>query len=107
MEGWGNRLQQAISRQNIHKSYALAFEMGVAESTVSRWKQSGPISLQHAVKLCEILDVSMDWMFTGREKFGAPPHIYASRHHDMLFRKIEAMPARATKALTEFIDAVS
>lgn len=45
---------------------ALAAELGVDESAVSRWQQSAGLSLTHAARLCEVLDISLDWLVLGR-----------------------------------------
>jgi transcriptional regulator with XRE-family HTH domain len=44
----------------------LAQDLGVDESAISRWKKNGPISLDHAARLCEVLDISLDWLILGR-----------------------------------------
>jgi transcriptional regulator with XRE-family HTH domain len=69
MDEWGERLQHALRIRRVNKLYALAVEIGVDESAISRWKQGRPISLRNAVELCRALDISMDWLVTGR---GAP-----------------------------------
>lgn len=66
MQGWTERLDHALTLRRVHKLYALAFELGVDESAVSRWRRSRSISLDNAVNLCRVLDVSLDWLVTGR-----------------------------------------
>ncbi|AVT81759.1 transcriptional regulator [Rhodopseudomonas palustris] len=57
---------EAMQLRGMTKQHALAFAMGVNESTVTRWKNNGPISVDHAVLLCGVLDISLDWFLTGR-----------------------------------------
>jgi hypothetical protein len=47
------------------KATALAFALAVNEAAISRWKRGGPITLHHAIHLCDTLDVSMDWLIRG------------------------------------------
>ncbi len=66
MEHWGVRLQQALRRRGVRKLYALAVEIGIDQSAISRWRKGLPISLRNAVALCRALDISLDWLMTGR-----------------------------------------
>ncbi|ATC23421.1 helix-turn-helix domain-containing protein [Caulobacter vibrioides] len=60
------RLREAIALRGIRKMLALAYELGVHESALSRWKKGGAMSLSHVISVCEVLDVSMDWLVLGR-----------------------------------------
>lgn len=62
----GERLQTAMAARGIRKQIVLASELGVNESAISRWQQGAGLSLDHAVKLCETLDISLDWLILGR-----------------------------------------
>jgi len=66
MTSRGERLQLALEARGIRKQMALAAELGVDESTVSRWQRSAGLSLEHAARLCEVLDISLDWLVLGR-----------------------------------------
>jgi transcriptional regulator with XRE-family HTH domain len=66
VDHWGTRLQLALRRRNVRKLHALAVEIGVDQSAISRWRNGSPISLPNAVLLCHALDVSLDWLLTGR-----------------------------------------
>ncbi len=63
---WGQRLQYALNRRGVRKLYALAVELGVDESALSRWRQGRSITLANAVTLCQTLDISLDWLLLGR-----------------------------------------
>jgi transcriptional regulator with XRE-family HTH domain len=67
----GQRLSLAIKRRNVRKLYAIAVEIGVDESALSRWKKGGAISLPNAARLCLTLDISLDWLVLGRGEMDA------------------------------------
>ncbi len=45
---------------------AFAAQIGVDDSVVSRWKRGNRLTLQHAIRICEVLDISLDWLVLGR-----------------------------------------
>ena len=106
MDKWGYRLRRAIENKNIQKSYALAVELGVAESTISRWKQSGPISMPKAIELCGVLEISMDWLFVGREPDEIGDGIDPLQRQ-RLMRQLGTLPPRATATLVEFLESLT
>ena len=61
----GARLIEAMKIRGMHKQHALAHTLGVNESTVTRWKNNGPMSLDRAIALCDLLDISLDWFLVG------------------------------------------
>lgn len=63
------RLQDALDLRGRRKRYAVACEIGVNPSSLTRWLQGDPISIEHAIRLCLLLDISLDWLLLGR---GAP-----------------------------------
>jgi plasmid maintenance system antidote protein VapI len=44
----------------------LAADLRVHESAISRWRKDGSMTLDNAVRLSEVLDVSLDWLILGR-----------------------------------------
>jgi len=82
MQGWTDRLDHALKLRRVHKLHALAYELGVDESAVSRWRKGRSISLDNAVNLCRVLDVSLDWLVTGRG------HILAHRNDAPLIERL-------------------
>lgn len=66
MSGMGERLAFALDQRGVRKLYALAVEIGVDESALSRWKKDGAISLPSAARLSQALDISLDWLILGR-----------------------------------------
>lgn len=65
MSSRGSRLVEAMKKRGLQKQHALAYSLGVNESTITRWKNDGPMSLVSVVELCRILDMSMDWFILG------------------------------------------
>jgi transcriptional regulator with XRE-family HTH domain len=66
METFGNRLRHAMAVRGIKKQLALAVQVGVDHSAVSRWQNGSGLSLGHAIRVCEALDISLDWLIRGR-----------------------------------------
>jgi transcriptional regulator with XRE-family HTH domain len=62
---FGERLVAAMQMRGNFKATALACALSVNEAAISRWKRGGPITLHHAIRLCDTLDVSMDWLIRG------------------------------------------
>jgi len=65
MASRGERLRSALAARG-YKQMSLAAELQVSESAVSRWQQDDGLSLEHAGRLCEALDISLDWLVLGR-----------------------------------------
>ncbi|MFL6858273.1 MAG: helix-turn-helix domain-containing protein [Allosphingosinicella sp.] len=60
------RLREALRRRGVGKLYGLALDLGVDQSTISRWTTGGAMSLDHAAALCDRLNLSLDWLVFGR-----------------------------------------
>ncbi|MFC0242942.1 helix-turn-helix domain-containing protein [Rhodopseudomonas telluris] len=72
MSSRGERMVQAMRLRGMTKQHALAFAIGVNESTITRWKNNAPMSVEHVVLLCRALDISLDWFLTGEGAIDAP-----------------------------------
>lgn len=55
-----------MKAHGIGKQMALAYIIGVNESTISRWINDGPMSIENAISICAYLDISIDWFLTGK-----------------------------------------
>ncbi|MFY9762674.1 MAG: helix-turn-helix transcriptional regulator [Xanthobacteraceae bacterium] len=100
MDHWGERLQQALRRRRIRKLHALAVEIGVDQSAISRWRKGQPISLPNAISRCRALDISLDWLVTGRgameaHRLAVPGSFDVAV--DALFGKLTANEAAAVR----------
>ncbi|MBD9442859.1 helix-turn-helix domain-containing protein [Pseudomonas sp. PDM04] len=62
----GVRICEAMEQRNLSKLYAVAVALNVTESAVSRWRKSGRLTVENTIALCELLDVSSDWLLLGR-----------------------------------------
>jgi transcriptional regulator with XRE-family HTH domain len=71
--GFGDRLRLAMRRAGHRKLAALALELGVTESSLSRWCAGHEISLANAVALSRCLNVSLDWLVTGIDPVAPAP----------------------------------
>jgi transcriptional regulator with XRE-family HTH domain len=70
---WGVQLKKAISKRGYNKFTSLAAAMDVSESTISRWAAGESIGIENAIKLCDEMDISMDWLFRSAEGLEAVP----------------------------------
>lgn len=68
-----SRLREALRRRGVKKLYALALDLKVDQSTISRWTTDGGMSLDHASALCNQLDISLDWLVFGCGGMDADP----------------------------------
>ncbi len=66
MKQVGERLGLAMKARGVSKQMAFAIEVGVSESMVSRWKRGDGLSLSSAMRICQMLDISLDWLLLGR-----------------------------------------
>jgi len=71
LDRWEDRFAHALRLRQVGKLYALAVEIGVDESAISRWKKGRSISLENAAQVCRALDISLDWLVMGRGSIDA------------------------------------
>lgn len=62
----GSRIALAMQKRRLQKLYAVSSALNVSESAVSRWKNNGAMTVENVIALCELLDVSIDWLLLGR-----------------------------------------
>lgn len=62
----GERIRQALAARGVRKQQALAAELNVHESAITRWKENAAMSLDNAIALGVVLDISLDWLLLGR-----------------------------------------
>jgi transcriptional regulator with XRE-family HTH domain len=85
------------------KQTALAQALGVKPSAVSRWVKNGSLSFEHAVAVCDFLDISLDWLMLGRGKPDSEPWPSAEKQEE---RSATAIETRAREALKIFTAAL-
>jgi transcriptional regulator with XRE-family HTH domain len=61
----GERITAAMKCRGLRYNCQLCYEIGVSESTLSRWRMGRPLSLRHAVALCYRLGITLDYLLTG------------------------------------------
>jgi plasmid maintenance system antidote protein VapI len=66
MSNRGERLRLAMDARGVRKQHAFAFQLKVHESAITRWKANRSFSLDNAIAVCEVLDISLDWLLLGR-----------------------------------------
>lgn len=62
----GARLSYAMRHRGFNKLSVLAHHLGVTESAVSRWRGQGNMTVNNIIAVCDVLDVSADWLLLGR-----------------------------------------
>jgi plasmid maintenance system antidote protein VapI len=111
MASRGQRLVEAMQSRGYAKQHALAYALGVNESTITRWKNNGPLTLDNALMLCRQLDMSIDWFLTGAGSLDAHrrnnPATRPETPLALTIRRAETiMTDRAQAMLVAFIDEV-
>jgi transcriptional regulator with XRE-family HTH domain len=99
MASRGERLQQALEARGIHKQMALAAELGVDGSAISRWQRNAGLSLPHAARLCEVLDISLDWLVLGRGDMDLHRRLDAVTAETNTAEQLVSLPASITEAI--------
>lgn len=100
--GW--RLELALKRRKVRKSYPLALEIGVSESCISRWRRGCSISTDNAIKLCHALDISLDWLLSGRGSMDQHRQRAVDDGEYALIERLRRLPERAHRSLHALLD---
>lgn len=61
----GERIAAAMREHGMDYNCQLCYDIGVAESSLCRWRQGRPISLAHAAALSLKLGISLDYLLLG------------------------------------------
>jgi len=100
----GDRIREALAVRGVRKQQALAAELNVHESAITRWKENKPISLDSAISLGVALDISLDWLLLGRGS------IDGHRNHtsdDAVFRIAARLGPRSLSLLLAAIESIA
>lgn len=106
-ESMGNRLEKALEARNVRKIYPLALELGVNESCISRWRRSGSISTDNAIKLCHLLDVSVDWLLSGRGDMDQHKERSVSDREYLLVERLRSLPEKVGNSIFSLFEGIS
>jgi transcriptional regulator with XRE-family HTH domain len=99
------RLQSAMNRRGLTKLSAMAATMGVTESAVSRWRHGGKMTVDNVTVLCDVLDISMDWLLLGRGHMEQhkPPVLQVHPH---IAQAVARMKPHAREHLSMFLTSI-
>ena len=103
----GKRVQWAMERRGVRKIYSLAVDSGVDQSTLCRWTKGSPISLENAVRFCEVLDVSLDWLLLGRGDFEQHKPRDVTAEEWRVVDDLRRLPPRVAATLAGHVEALS
>src|SRR5580658_9870333 len=106
MESRGERLQQALEVRGIRKQMALAAELGVDGSAISRWQRNAGLSLMHAARLCEVLDISLDWLVLGRGDMNLHHRLDAAAAETNTAGQLASLPATITEEIIRLANVI-
>jgi plasmid maintenance system antidote protein VapI len=105
-DSMGERLEQVLRARNVRKIYPLALELEVNESCVSRWRRGGAISTDNAIKLCRVLDISLDWFLSGRGQMDQHKKRGISNQEYALIEGLRLLPDEARQSLLSLFEVV-
>lgn len=107
VENRAQRLNYAIRRRSVTKMAALAYEIDVDESAISRWRRGGPMSLANAEQLCLFLDISMDWLFLNRGGISAHHDFHVSLDERELIMALRGLSPASVEVLSKVLAIVT
>jgi len=103
----GERLTAAIRQRGISKMMSLALDLDVDESAISRWRNDGSMSLSHAARISEVLDISLDWLVLGRGEMELHKAPALRVEESDLIRVIRRFQRNLVVNLTRLLDELS
>lgn len=101
----GVRICEAMEQRNLSKLYAVAVALNVTESAVSRWRKNGKLTVENTIALCELLDVSSDWLLLGRGTMDMHRSVQTSRGQHVR-KSLASLPEAAIVHLEQFLGAI-
>jgi transcriptional regulator with XRE-family HTH domain len=102
----GHRLQLAMRRRGVAKQMAFAAQLAVDESAISRWQRGANMTLRNAMRLCEALDISLDWLLLGRGSMDGHRGPAAEGTHLRLMEAAAGVPPPVIDAVCDTLEAV-
>lgn len=82
---------------------ALAMDLSVHESAISRWRKGGPMSLEHAARISEVLNISLDWLVLGRGEMNPLTQNELAEEEHELLRLARGLKRSAVRRLVSFL----
>lgn len=85
---------------------AFAAEVGVDDSVVSRWQKGKSLSMPNAIRVCEVLDISLDWLLLGRGTIDSHHQPHPSAPRDRLLSATSGLPDPIVNALAAMAEEI-
>ncbi|MFC6978913.1 helix-turn-helix domain-containing protein [Microbulbifer taiwanensis] len=111
-EGNGARLHGGAPGAGVARAWGakispLALELGVNESCISRWRRGGAISTDNAIRLCRALDISLDWLLSGRGHMDQHKGRAVSDREFLLLARMRSLPEKVRETLLSLLETIS
>ncbi|WP_226864944.1 helix-turn-helix domain-containing protein [Microbulbifer taiwanensis] len=103
----GARLERVLRARGVQKISPLALELGVNESCISRWRRGGAISTDNAIRLCRALDISLDWLLSGRGHMDQHKGRAVSDREFLLLARMRSLPEKVRETLLSLLETIS
>ncbi len=104
----GERIRHALAARGVRKQQALAAELNVHESAITRWKENAAMSLDSAMALASVLDVSLDWLLLNRGTIDSHKMQDAARPLSVDLRRLGSrVGPRSISLLLSVIDSIA
>jgi transcriptional regulator with XRE-family HTH domain len=95
-----DRLEAKLQERNITK-LELATQLDIRRPTLSEWKRTGGIpNAELAIKIADYLNVSVEWLITGKDKSG-----YTDAEHELIL-KIRTLSEANKNVVETFVNAL-
>jgi transcriptional regulator with XRE-family HTH domain len=102
----GGRFRLAMAHRKVRKQFALAVDLGVDQSTLSRWSKGATLTLDNATRLCEALDISLDWLLLGRGEMEQHKKRGLTEEEWQLVLALRRLPDEVRSSLTRHVRAL-
>lgn len=101
----GKRLSAAMVAKGWAFNCQLAYDLQVTESSLSRWRSGGPMSVAKAIELAKHLGTSVHWLVTGQDWVDQAPSAVSPRLAGVveLFSKLSPSDRQIVIALNRAI----
>lgn len=74
----GRRVSEAMLKRDLQYNCQLCYDLGVSESSLSRWRSGHPLTTLNAINLCLYLNISIEWLLFGRTNTSCATNTSAS-----------------------------
>ena len=99
----GKRLRQAVGARGPQKMMALAAALDISPAAVSKWMQGHAMSIENAIRLADLLGISVDWLLSGAPKATDVTGARLSGLEKELIEHLRDRPAHVLPLLTRLV----